>query len=309
MSETVTTETAAEPVDYEVPGVGAHTTDLEADPEPAKADAPAEGEKAEEKPDDKAEDKPKGRSLVGDLQAERERRKAAESVAREQQEFLDAWRPLIERLHGRTDLQEALMAGKLTISQAEEIKNRDEVNELTEIAQDHGWYKDDGITLDIDRAKRQQAREQKHAERVAKTQMQPLLQDGIQRKALDRVEFAVQYAIKTGDADPTIVREELTRWASKNPGALLDNEQGNLLYDRCVALTARAAKSGVRKPATTTARPEVAEVEAAGGKSRGPNLTSTEKALMKEWGLTEKDVARGEAHTAVRRGYTNLEEE
>lgn len=281
-------------------GDGPGEPDAEAEKEPEKAAADAEPEK------------PK-RTLVGDLQKERERARTAEAT-------LESWRPIIARLDGRPDLQTAVIDGRVTIAQAEAAKEREDKAELVEIAEDLGYYTKnaDGTfnfeKPDLDRAERYRARHLKWAKQTAEPMVQPLTMDSQLSKAMARVEAAVQYAIKEGDADPDIVREELTAAARKNPAWLLDNDAGNLLYDRAVAKTVREQKAGrlkakPEKDETDHVDRRVVHTESPGGKRTGPRLTASEKALGEQYGLTDKDWDLAERHAGVRRGYTRLTED
>lgn len=256
------------------------------------------------------------RTLVGDLQTERTRRQTAETALKERDDLIKSWEPILRKLDGREDLQRAVMEGRITAAQAETTKSRDEQHELREIAEDMGWYEGDGVTPDLVKAERHQQRVRKEAEKMVGARVAPLEQGTLQQKAMARVDVAVAYAEKTGDADPGIVREEMTKWAARNPGAVLDNEAGNMLYDRCVAMTVRAARAGGGggKRAEAAGGGEREQVfvhtEGAGGKREsGPKLTAAEKDLGKQYGLTDKDWALGEAHSQVRRGYTRLTED
>lgn len=259
------------------------------------------------------------RTLVGDLQKERGRRQVAETALKERDDLIKSWEPILRKLDGREDLQRAVMEGRITAAQAETTKSRDEQHELREIAEDMGWYEGDGVTPDLVKAERHQQRVRKEAEKMVGARVAPLEQGTQLTKAMARVDVAVAYAEKTGDADPAIVREEMTKWAARNPGAVLDNDAGNMLYDRCIAMTVRRDRAigggGSRRAAADSGaggeREQVfVHTEGAGGKREsGPKLTPAEKELGKQYGLEPKDWALGEAHSQVRRGYTRLTED
>lgn len=246
-------------------------------------------------------------SLLGDLNEERDRRKAAETALAEERRILDSWKPILAKLDGRPDLQHAVMNGEITIAKAEATKDREDRAELEEIAADMGYVKADGTTPDLERAERYRARHLKWAKQTAEPMVQPLARTAEQQAALKRVDEAVAYATRVGDADPEIVRAELTAAAAKNPQWLLDNDSGNLLYDRCVAKTVRAGKTKAAPPARREAADKTfVDTEASGGRHAGPKLTATEKALGEQYGLSDKDWERAEAHTGKNRGYTRL---
>lgn len=257
-------------------------------------------------------------SLVDDLRKERETNKSLAQELDEQRRVLDSWRPILERLDGRPDLQQAVLSGEMTIAKAEATKASDDQTELKEIAEDLGYYKlkadgtPDYDAPDLTRAERYRARHLKWAQQTAEQKVQPFAQTEQQRAIASRIDQAVAYAQKQGDADPEIVREEMTKAAQKNPQWILDNDAGNLLYDRAVARTVRD-KGGMRRaaPAKDATEPETRMVvtEAPGGKRTGPNITAAERELGKQFGLTDKDWELADAHSQVRRGYTRLTED
>lgn len=278
--------------------------------EKAAADKPDDTTEAEKKASEagKALNERKG-SLVDDVKNERERRKAAESLAAEQQRILDSWQPILAKLEGRPDLQQAVMTGQISIAKAEATKDREDRAELEEIAADMGYVKADGTTPDLDRAERYRARHLKWAKQTAASEVQPYAKTTEQRTAMDRVEQAVAYAQKHGDADPEIVRDYLTKVAVQNPSQLLDDNSGNWMYDRCVAMTVRSGKGG-KATARAAAAPvdrTFVETETPGGRHTGPKLTAQERALGEQFGITDKDWEKAEAHTGRTRGYSSLE--
>lgn len=317
-------EPTVEPTDINYEGTNLARSGVEATedgqaPGDVVEDTTAEPEKTEEeKAASEAAKTLAGRktSLVEDLRTTREDNRTLRQQMEEQQRAIESWRPVLEKLEGRPDLVEQVLNGRMTVAQAETTKDRDDQLELREVAEDMGFYKQkpDGTpdyhTPDLERADKYRSRHQRWAKSAAEPLVQPLAQTAQQRAIYERIDMAVAYASKTGDADPEIVREELTKAAAKNPQWILDNDAGNLLYDRAVARTVREGKR--TRPAATERREterdtRVVHTEAAGGKAgSGPRLTASEKALGEQYGLTDKDWARAEAHGNVRRGWSSL---
>lgn len=267
------------------------------------------------------------RTLLEDLKTERKGRQDAEAKLQSIEERLSvyqSWDPIIQKLGTRPDLQQAVLDGKLTIAQAEAVQQRDREQdpELREIAEDFGWVKADGVTPDLDRASRYRDRHTRWAKQTAGEEVKPLAQTAAQQKALGLVETAVKYAEAQVQqhgtyADPAFVRTELQKAARTNPEWFESNEAANELYHRIVGRAFSAGKivKGTARPATRTTEEERPEpdfviTEAADGKGGdGLRLTTAERKLGEQYGLSEKDWKLAEQHAGRGRGYTRLDED
>lgn len=268
-------------------------------------------------------------TLVDDLKTERDTSKRLKEQLEEKDRLLESWRPVLEKLQGRPDLQDAVINGKMTVAQAERTQERENDEELKEIAEDLGYYhtKPDGSPdfekPNLERAEKYRARHLKWAKQSAEPLVQPLQQEFADRRVQGLIDHAVAYA--TSDkakaeglvADPAIVREMFTAHARENPNWVLDKKSGNILYERAVLRSIREGKVGTGTgraadpPPRKTAKdaPEFVETEAPGGKHTGPRLTAAERSLGEQYGLTDKDWERAEQHSQVRRGYTQIVED
>lgn len=265
------------------------------------------------------------KTLRADVIKERKGRQAAETERdqlRRQLEAFESWTPIIERLANRPDLQQAVIDGRLTITQAERQQERDNDTELREIAEDLGFVKEtaDGQrVLDLDRAKRYRDRHQRWSRDAAGETVKPFADMTTSQQAEARIARVVDYATKEGIADPAFVRAEFEKIA-RNPNTLkqlLDDAGGNALYEMVVGKAVRLGKTGKGRQARRAEddggggageRREVDGVitEPAGG-GKGPKLTPAERALGAQYGLTDKDWALGEQVAGLKKGYTALE--
>lgn len=268
-------------------------------------------------------------TLVDDLKATRDKLRDTERQLDDERRLLDSWKPILQKLDGRPDLQQAVLNGAMTVAQAETAKDRDDAAELKDIAEDLGYYKlkTDGTPdydqPDLERAQRYVNRHIKIAEKVAKPLVQPFAEHSQEQKIHSRISAAVTYATSEQakadgmEADPAIVREMFEAHARKNPMWALDNDSGNILYERAVLRSIREGKVG---KAMTTARPTATtrtdpgdkvfvHTEAPGGQASGPKLTQVERDLGQRYGITDKDWERAEQHAGVRRGYSRLTED
>lgn len=317
----------ASEIDYNAPNLARSghqpTEDGETAPE-AAADADAT---TEEQADAEASDAGKALanrkgSLLADLRTERELRKASDARAAEQERIIQSWQPILSKLEGRPDLQQAVMEGRVTVADAMGQKERADTAELTELAREMDWYKRnaDGTfnfdQPDLDRAQKHKERAIAWATKAAAPMVQPLHQNQQTQQASARIEHAVAYATQHGDADPAIVREVMGDYLRRDPGLLLDDRQANTIYQLAIAKTVTETRAGRLKPAAAvttpparvarTEKPDALMTEPPGGKVSGPRLTSAERELGKQFGLTDKDWERAEVHAGVKRGYTRL---
>lgn len=178
----------------------------------------------------------------------------------------------------------------------------EEVSELEEIARDFDFYKVDG-TLDVDKAKRVQARESKRAQSIAQAQVQPLVTNTLQQRAVHNLQRAkaTTHPVTKQGVDPQIL-DALAQKIAEQPNGLqtlADPDSMKQLWLNAYALSTFQAQA----PAAQTPQP-VAQVvaplltEAAGGQVTGAAkpLSDMEKRAAKEAGLTEKayqDMAKG----------------
>ena len=327
-ADTTTATDAAAPgdVNYEAPALGRHDTAGAEDGDAPGAGAAAEAgaEAADEAAADVTDEQASaaGRTLAGrkpslrdDLVSERAKSRALEADLRQREQLIEAWRPMLERLDGRPDLQQAVLEGRVTIQQAEARQAADDDAELIEIANDFDWFKTDG-TPDLTKAARHRDRTARTAKIAAVAEVQPVKQTSDQQRAASQVERAVEYAIAHKDADPEFVRAEFTKIARENPASLLDPRVANAHYDMVIGRATRqgkvfkvgAATAGTRETPRETPEPDFVHTENTGGPGSNPRLTPREKQLGEQYGLTDKDWQRAEGHSQVRKGYSRLEE-
>jgi hypothetical protein len=307
-------EAAVDPaaVNYDAPtNARAGTSETGAEVEEATEEKTTEAAEGETATEEGA--KPAKRTLVGDLQAERGKRQTAEAALAERDALIQSWTPILRKLDGRPDLQQAVLDGTVTVAQAERTKEREDRAQLEDLAQDFGWYETDGTTPDLKRAEKHLALIRREAAKIAGTEVAPVRQQIANREAATRVDQAVAYCIEKGHADPDFVRAELTKIARTNPEHLLDNARGNGLYEMIIGKASMQGKvfkgkAPAKGKTETTEERETAFVhtESSGSKGSGPKLTSAEKQLGEQYGITEKDWQRAEAHSGVRRGYSRL---
>lgn len=176
----------------------------------------------------------------------------------------------------------------------------EETAELEAIARDFDFYKADGA-LDLEKAGRVQARESKRAEAIAQRQMQPLVTNSLQSKALHNLERAkaTTHPLTKQGADPKILDQLVSRIAAQPNGlaTLADPDSMKQLWLNAYALSTFTPQSAApQAPAALSAPPLVTE-RAGGHNPDGPKpLSEREKRAVRDAGMSEKEymeIAKG----------------
>lgn len=171
--------------------------------------------------------------------------------------------------------------------------------ELEEIARDFDLYKPDG-SLDVEKARRQQQREERRAQRIAQREIAPLQQTAVQRDAATMLAKAKAISMPNGaKPDPAMLDRV---WAALDPSltaTVKGAQQAYMIalgYSQGQAPAAPAAPAAPQRAANgqfATQEPLGAPqfVERAGGRDTPPEvaLSAAEQRYLKDTGMTEQE--------------------
>ena len=173
--------------------------------------------------------------------------------------------------------------------------------ELEAIARDFDFYKADGA-LDLEKAGRVQARETRRAAQIAQQQMQPLVTNSLQERAmhnLARAKATTHPLTKTG-ADPKILDQLVSRIAAQPNGlaTLADPDSMKQLWLNAYALSTfnpQTPAPQAQAPAPQTP-PLVTEPSGGYNPAVMKPLSDREKRAARDAGMSDKeymDIAKG----------------
>jgi hypothetical protein len=229
------------------------------------------------------------RAKLKTVRAELEDAKKGSAKAAELEGQLQA---LQQQLNAALPLAQAYQAA-LQAQPREEPKGptAEELSELEDIARDNDYYKTDG-SLDMDRAKRFQARIDKAAERKAAAMVAPLEHQTTQSQSAAMLRAAKMTAAPDGSLpDPGILDGLWSQLDSR----LTSTREGALQVWR-VAMGDSAALGKLIKKGTTAMKetiPPPLLTEKSGGRDReAPTLSASEKRFAREAGISEADYAK-----------------
>lgn len=173
--------------------------------------------------------------------------------------------------------------------------------ELEAIARDFDFYKADGA-LDLEKAGRVQARETRRAAQIAQQQMQPLVTNSLQERAmhnLARAKATLHPHTKTG-ADPKILDQLVSRIAAQPNGlaTLADPDSMKQLWLNAYALSTFNPQTSApqAQAAAPQAPPLVTEPSGGFNPAVMKPLSDREKRAARDAGMTDKeymDIAKG----------------
>lgn len=273
------------------------------DPEPPPVVADAPDAPADGTPPDDGDaaviEIPTGEKLVPLSALSGARRRASEIKA--EAEALRAEKARLEaELQQVVPLAQAFQALRQQTPAAPPIQTapeapREDTSELEDVARDFDFYKADG-SLDLDRARRYQARVEKAAQRMAEQAVQPLQQQSLQARVEQNIQRALATthpATKQG-VDPQVLGA-LVRQIAAQPGGmdtLADPEAMKQVWLNAYALSSLTGPAPAASQPVTLA-PAVPPVvsEPSGGPSAGPQITLSafERKVMKEAGMSESE--------------------
>ncbi len=214
---------------------------------------------------------------------------ALEEKVNQLQATINQWQPYVQAYNAA-----------LTQQQHQQPAVEEDTTELQELAKDLDFYKPDG-NLDIDKARRFQARIDKQAGRQADQRVAPIIQQSTTQQSATNRERAKATVFPTGEkADPEMVDMV---WNSLDP-ALTATEKGAKFAALQALGMSRGLKAGSAHPVGAVRGPDgkfVAAaapvepplyVEKAGGKDPASGqraLDDTDRKAMKAIGMTEQE--------------------
>jgi hypothetical protein len=223
--------------------------------------------------------------------AARDEAKAAKDQLATLQGQMDAQRPYLEAARAILQQPQAQPQPAAPVGPSPE-----QTAELEEVARDLEFYKTDG-TLDLDRAGRHQARILAAAQKIARQEVAPYQQQAAISKAQSVLNEAKNLTDPaTGErADPQILTNLWNKVAHQPGGmdTLANPEAAMFIWGQAMNLT-RWGKGGAKPPAAAAAPPAAplgapVFVEASGGGSQSPVMSSMERKIARDMGMTDAE--------------------
>lgn len=239
------------------------------------------------------------RGKIKELKAELE---SAKTTAAEAASLKDQIAQLQAQLQQHAPYVQAYQAMTQAAQQAAPEDDPETVAELQEIARDFDFYKPDG-TLDLDKAKRQQARETKRAQRIAQQEVAPIhLQTATDRSTYNLAR-AKNTVLPSGvKADPAVLDRI---WAQLDPKLTATKEGAQQALMVAIGMTVGLQPAPTQATQQTTQQTRNTQgqftaqqapladpvfTEKAGGRAGGGDvpLSKQEQDYIKAAGITEK---------------------
>lgn len=229
------------------------------------------------------------REALKAAKAERDALKADASKSAEKDARIAELTQAIQQLQPKAQAYDAAVDAQSRQPQKPAEQTPEEKAELEEIARDLDFYKGDG-SLDLDRAQRFQAREQKRAERIAAATVAPFEQMNTAQQSNYMLQRALLTKAPDGSQpDPEVLRtvwERLDRRVTSTP------EGAAQAFSVALGHSALLGKLKGGKAATTTTEtiPPPLETERAGGKETPSeiSLSDQDRRAARDMGMTDK---------------------